>query len=146
MEDETMEKVYDSEERYYFLRPKTKGAAPLVPHPEDNTKDIIKTKPITKYKSKTEDWPEAMLRHSIYSGIKYECKQFHAELRNKIAIITHSYSHKRRYLENTKNFDINSSQNMKKFYITDKAGNYIEDKEDAINHSLEEIKKLLPVA
>ena len=31
MEDETMERVYDSEERYYFLRPKTKGVAPLVP-------------------------------------------------------------------------------------------------------------------
>ena len=29
---------------------------------------------------------------------------------------------------------------MKKFYITDKAGTYIEDIEDAINHSLEEIK------
>ena len=30
-----------------------------------------------------------------------------------------------RYLENTEYFDINCSQNMKEFYITDKAGNYI---------------------
>ena len=43
MEDETMERVYDSEAEYYFLRPNTK----------DNTKDIIKTKPIFKPKTKT---------------------------------------------------------------------------------------------
>ena len=30
-----------------------------------------------------------------------------------------------RYLENTEYFDINCSQNMKEFYITDKAVNYI---------------------
>ena len=29
---------------------------------------------------------------------------------------------------------------MKEFYITDKAGNYIEDIDEAINNSLEEIK------
>ena len=74
MEDETMERVYDSEE-YYFLRPKTKtkGASPLVPQPKGNTKDIIKTKPITKPKTKNED--------SIYSGIKHECKECHAEIK-----------------------------------------------------------------
>ena len=98
-----------------------KGASPLVPQtesiPKDNTKDTIKTKPITK--PKTED--------SIYSRIKYECKECHAEFKNKIALTTHSYSHNRKYLENTAYFDITSSQNMKEFYITDKAGNYIED-------------------
>ena len=77
MEYETMERVYDSEEEYYFLRPKTKT--------KDNTEDIIKTKPITKPKTKTEV--------SIYSGIKYECKECHAEFRNEIALTTHSYSH-----------------------------------------------------
>ena len=70
MEDETMERVYDSEKEEYFLRPKTKRASPLVPQPKDNTKDITKTKHITEPKTKTEDGPEAMLRHSIYSGIK----------------------------------------------------------------------------
>ena len=30
---------------------------------------------------------------------------------------------------------------MREFYITDKVGNYIEDKDEAINNSLEEIKK-----
>ena len=44
------------------------------------------------------------------------------------------------YLENTKDFDIHSSQNMREFYITDKGGNYIEDKDEATNYSLEEIK------
>ena len=98
----------------------------------DNTKDIIKTKPITKPKTKTQD--------SIYSGIKYECKGCHAEFRNKIAITSHSYCHNRKYLENTEYFDINSSQNMNEVNITDRVGNYIEDIDKAINNSLEEIK------
>ena len=75
MEDETiglrpcssMERVYDSEEEYYFPRPKTKT--------KDNTKGIIKTRPINKPKTKTEE--------SIYSGIKYECRECHAEFRKK---------------------------------------------------------------
>ena len=132
MEDETiglrpcssMERVYDSEEKYCFPRHKTKT--------RDNTKDIIKTRPITKPKTKTEE--------SIYSGIKYEYRECHAEFRNKIALTTHSYRHKRKYLENTEYFDINSSQNMKEFFITDKAGNHIEDIDQGINSSLEEIK------
>ena len=86
---------------------------------KDNTKVFIKTKPITKPKTKTED--------SIYSRIKYECKECHAEFKNKITLTNHSYGHKRKYLENTEYFDINSSQNMKELYIADKAGNYIED-------------------
>ena len=44
------------------------------------------------------------------------------------------------YLENTEDFDINSSQNMREFYSTDKGGNYIEDIDEATNYSLEEIK------
>ena len=34
---------------------------------------------------------------------------------------------------------------MREFYITDKAGNFIEDIDEAINNSLEEIKLMLPV-
>ena len=132
VEDETRERVYNSDEDDYILKPK------------DNTKDINKTKSETetkgKTKPKTEDGPEAMLRHTIYTRIKYECKECHEEFRNKIALTTHSYSHNRKYLENTEYFDINSSQNMEEFYITDKAGNYIEDIDEAINNSLEEIK------
>ena len=99
--------------------------------PKVNTNDIIKTKPITEPKLKTGD--------IIYSGIKFKCKECHAELRIKIAL-TNSYSHNRKYLDNTEYFDINSSQKMKEFYITDKAGNYIEGIDEAINNSLEEIK------
>ena len=44
------------------------------------------------------------------------------------------------YLENTEDFDINSSQNMRQFYITDEGGHYIEDIDEATNYSLEEIK------
>ena len=105
MEDETMEWMYDSEEEYYFLRPKTKTKTET--KTKENTKDIIKTKPSTKSKTKTKD--------SIYSEINFECKERYAEFRNKIARTTHSYSHNRKYLENTEYFDINSSQNMKVF-------------------------------
>ena len=125
MEDETRERVYDprsgftnAEEDDYILKPKTIA--------KDNTKDIIKSKPGTKAKTKTED--------TIYTRNKYECKECHEEFRNKIAL-TNSFSHNRNYLENTEYFDINSSQNMKEFYITDKAGNYIEDRDEAINNS-----------
>ena len=53
---------------------------------------------IIKTKIKTED--------SIYSKIKYECKESHEEFRNEIDLTTHSYSHNRRYLENREDFDI----------------------------------------
>ena len=33
-----------------------------------------------------------------------------------IMVTTHSYSHNRKYLENTEDFDINSSQNMRVLY------------------------------
>ena len=111
-----LEKMFESEEEEISERV----------YNSDGEKYIIKTK------TKTED--------SIYSKIKYECKECHEEFRNKIALTTHSYSHNRKYLENTEAFDINSSQNMREFYITDKVGNYIEDIDEATNYSLEEIK------
>ena len=107
-----------SDEDDYVLRPK------------DNTKDIIKTK--TETKTKGDD--------TIYTRIKYECKECHEEFRKKIALTTDSYSLYRKYLENTEYFDLNSSQNMREFYITDKAGNCIEHIDEAINNSLEENK------
>ena len=109
-EEEILEKVYNSNEDDY----------------------IIKTKPATKPKTKTEE--------DIYSKIKYECKECHEEFRNKIALTIHLYSHIRKYRENTEDFDINSSQNMREFYFTEKGGNYIEDIDEATDYSLEEIK------
>ena len=109
-EEVISERVYNSDEDYY----------------------IIKTKPATKPKTKTEE--------DISTRFKYECKECHEEFRNKIALTTHSYSHNRRSLENTEDFDINSSQNMREFYITDKGANYIEDIDETTNYSLEEIK------
>ena len=90
---------------------------------------IIKTKPATKPKTKTEE--------DIYTRIKYECKECQEEFRSKVALTTRSYSHNRMYLENTEDFDVNSSQNMREFYFTDKGGNYILE----TNYYLEEIKK-----
>ena len=69
---------------------------------------IIKTKPATKPKTKTEE--------DIYTRFNYECKECHEEFRNKIALTTRSYSNNRKYLENTEDFDINSSQNMRILY------------------------------
>ena len=116
----------DGDENDYVLSPKTK--------PKDNTKDIIKTK------TETKDKPKPKPEDNIYTRIKYECTECNQEFRNKIALTTHSYSHNRKYLENTDDFDINSSQNMREFYVTDKGGNYIEDIDEATNYSLEEIK------
>ena len=100
---------------------KSKVVSPLVPQteskPKDNMKDIIKTKPTTKAN------PSTKPKHNIYSRIKYECKECKAEFENQIALTTHSYSHNRRYQENTEYFDINSSQNMKEFYILIKVQN-----------------------
>ena len=89
-----MERVYDSEKEDYFLRPKTKGALPMVglrpavprvPQteskfktesiPKDNTKDIIKTKPINKLKTKIED--------NIYSKIKFRREECNEQLKIK---------------------------------------------------------------
>ena len=113
-EGEILEKVYNSDEDDYIIK----------------TKDIIKTK--TKVVPQTEN--------DIYSKIKYECKECHEEFSNKLALTTHSYSHNRKYRENKEDFDINSSQYMREFYITDKGGNYIEGIDEATNYSLEEIK------
>ena len=102
--NKTIEKMYDSGEDFISVKPSTKT----------ETEDNIKTE------TKPED--------NIYTRIKFECKECHEEFRNKIALTTHSYSHHRMYSENTEHFDINSSQNMREFYITDKGGNNIEDR------------------
>ena len=77
--------------------------------PKDNIKGFIKTKPTPKAN------PPNKPKDSIYSRIKYECEKCQAEF----TLTTHSYSHNRKYLENTEYFDINSSEKKKEFYITD---------------------------
>ena len=134
--DETKERVYNSDEDYYVLRAKDLRSSFA-----NNTKDVIKTKTETETKSKTKTDTD----DNISPRIKYECKECHEEFRNKIALTTHSNSHNRMYLENTEDFDINSSQNMREFYITDKGGNYIEDLDEATNYSLEEIKTVTSI-
>ena len=103
--------MYNSDADDYVLRPKDLRSSFA-----NNTKDIIKTKTETKAKTKTDT------DYNIYTRIKYECKECHEDFRNKIPLTTHSYSHNRKSLENTEYFDINSSQNMREFYITDKGG------------------------
>ena len=105
----TIEQVYDSDADFIYDKPANKTET------KDNAKDIIKTKPSSKAKTKTED--------NISTRIRYACKECHEKFRNKTALTTHFYSHNRKYLENTKDFDINSSQNMREFHIADKGGN-----------------------
>ena len=122
----TIEMMYNSDEDFIYPKPSNKTKTET----KNNTKDIIKTKPITKPKPKD----------NIYSRIKFRCEEYNEEFKNKIALRSHSYSHNRLYLENTEDFDINSSQNMREFYITYKTGSYTEDIDEAINNSLVEIK------
>ena len=121
--DETRERVYNSDEDDYVLRPKDLRSSFA-----KNTKNIIKTKTETKAKTKTDSetsvnlqknsveplrgWSKIHGDNNIYTRIKYECKKCHEEFRNEIALTTHSYSNNLKYLENTECFDINSSQNM----------------------------------
>ena len=83
---------------------------------------IIKTKPATKPKTKTETKSETETENNIYSKIRFICKECHEEFRSKVALTTHSYSHNRMYLEKTEDFNINSSQNMREFYLLIKVG------------------------
>ena len=119
-EEEISERVYNSDEGDYIIKTRAK------------------TK--TETKSETEIQTETETENKIYSKIRFICKECHEEFRSKVALTTHSYSHNRMYLENTEDFDINSSQNLREFYITEKGGNYIEDIDEATNYSLEEIK------
>ena len=151
VEDEIFERVYNPDEDDYILK-----TIDLRNSFANNTKDIIKPKTDTKAKTKIDSetsvnwqnnsveplrgWSKTHGDNNIHTRIKYDCKECHEEFRNKIALTTHSYSHNRKYLGNTEYFDINSFQNLREFYFFDKAGNYIEDIDEAINNSLEEIK------
>ena len=77
--DEFFEKVYHLDEDDYVLKPKDLRSSytDLQSSFANNTKDIIKTKPTTKHKTKKEE--------DIYSKIKFECKECNQEFRNKIA-------------------------------------------------------------
>ena len=93
---ELLEKMFESEEKI---------SERVYNSDEDDY--IIKTKDIFKTETETEN--------NNYSKIRFVCKECYEEFRNKIALATHSYSHNRKYLENTEDFDINSSQNMREF-------------------------------
>ena len=60
-------------------------------------------------------------------------------LRN-IAINTQLFSNNRKHLENTEDYDKNSSQNMREFFFTDMYENYSNDIDEAVNYSLEEME------
>ena len=68
MRDETMERVYDSEEEYYFLRPKTKTKTET--KIKDNTKNFIKTKPSFKPKNEPKIASTLELRLNVKNVMK----------------------------------------------------------------------------
>ena len=102
----TIKLMYDSDGDFIYVKPSTKT----------ETKDIIQIK--TKGSSTLVGETRLALPQpgdNIYTRINYECKECQEEFRNKLALTTHSYSHNRKYLENTEYFGVNSSQNMKEF-------------------------------
>ena len=90
----------------------TKGNPPLVPQTGTKTEINCNTKAGDEAKAKAEaKGPSALVpqpKDNIYSKIKFRCADCNEEFRNKIALTTHSYSHNRKYLENTEYCDKNS--------------------------------------
>ena len=99
---ELLEKMFESEEEEEIWE--------RVYNPDEDDY-IIKT----RAKTKTETKSETETENNIYSKIRFICKECHEEFRSEVALTTHSYTHNRMYLENTEDFDINSSQNMREF-------------------------------
>ena len=107
---------------------------------ETNAKIVTKAKTLTKAKTNGEKWSKNHTDGNIYTRIKlakslcrYECKDCSEKSRSKVALTTHTYSHNRNYLEDTEDYDINSSLIMREFYIIDKARINIEDIDEAIS-------------
>ena len=90
-EEEISERMYNSDEDDYIIKTKAKT--------ENNIYSKIRSAKPLGYQGQ-----------SPFHG--YECKECHEEFRNKIALTTHSYSHNRKYLENTEDF----SQNTRVLY------------------------------
>ena len=81
--DEILERMYNPDEDDYVLRPKDLRSSFA-----NNNKDFIKTKTETETKAKTKTDTD----DNIYTRIKFECKECHEVIRNKIALTTHSYN------------------------------------------------------
>ena len=82
MEDETKERLYDVTSSNLKLLLKI------------ILKVLLKQKTTTN--TKAEAKAKAKIEDSIYTRIKFECKECHKEFRNKTALITHSYCHNRK--------------------------------------------------
>ena len=93
------------------------------------TKPKAQTRTITESKPKTETMTKSEIEtdDNIYVRINYDCRECNEIFRSKVALTNQSDSHNRNCLEDTEGYDINSSLSMRQFYITDKAGNYIEE-------------------
>ena len=91
----------------------TKGYPTLVPQTGTKTETNCNTKAGDEAKAKAgANGPSALVpqpKDNIYSRIKFRFAECNEVFRNKIALTTHSYSHNRKYLENTEYCDINSS-------------------------------------
>ena len=86
---ETSERMCNPDEDEYILKPKDLRSSFA-----NNTKDIVKTKTETETKANT----KTDTNDNIYTRIKFECKECHEDIRRKVALTTHSYSHNRIYL------------------------------------------------
>ena len=87
----------------------TKGNPPLVPKTKTKTETNCTTKAEDEAKAETKAKAEAkgnsalvsQPENNIYPRTKFRCEECNGDFRNKIALTTHSYSHNRKYLENT---------------------------------------------
>ena len=107
---ENMERVYDSEEEHFFLRPKPKGALPLVgirpaaPRvlqteskskteskpkgdsplvPQNESEPTDNTKDITRTKPTTKANPAIKPKDNVYSKIRFRCEECKEQFEKK---------------------------------------------------------------
>ena len=140
IDDEDEDSLIYKAEPKTEIKPKTETKTKTETKPKTETTPKTEIKTETEPKRKTETKAKSLTEDNIYTRIKYENKECNETFRSKVPLTSHSYSHNRNFLEDTEDHDINSTLNMRNFFITDKAGNYIEYIDEAINFSVEEIK------
>ena len=133
-EEEIMERVHDSDEDDYLLKPKTKA--------KTNTKDIIKTKTKTETKDITKT--ETELKNDIDIAKTEPCSVCGDKFKNQIGRQTHMNKHMRESVisENPRfaNYSIKPSFNQRQLYIA-KSGSYINDINEPIDYTLDGFKQ-----
>ena len=118
VDDETMERVYDSDQDEYFLAPKTKT----------KTKTESSYKTMKRVYDQSETKPKAVVPRWAYG------KTF----KNDTALENHFNKHWRENMATTHDYVIKSSFNQKQIYITKLNNELIENIIEPVDHILDE--------